>query len=94
MLTLSREIWFLGYSLGSRLVFGVQRRGFWGAERYARSTASLTLGLPCLSPNGSLISVRSSDPNTNYIWSLNLTNMLHPKDHMHPKDQTRHPKDQ
>jgi len=44
------------------------------------------------------MSVRSSDPNTNYIWmtfwSLNLTNMLHPKDHMHPKDQTRHPKDQ
>ena len=37
------------------------------AERSARSTAPLTLGLPCLDPNGSPMSVRSSDPNTNYL---------------------------
>ena len=42
------------------------------AERSARSTAPLTLGLPCLDPNGSPMSVRSSDPNTNYdgIWEV------------------------
>ena len=38
------------------------------AEPGRRSTASLTLGLPCLGLKGSDMNVRSSGPDTNYIW--------------------------